>query len=385
MNELLTIARESSQLLFNDYQQLHACPELAFEEWETTKYIAKQIEELGLEPRILADGDGLIVDLPGSDNAKGMLAIRADIDALRHSLPDGSEITVHSCGHDANAAMALSVCRILYQRWRQVKNHQMGLRFIFQPAEENVSGAKKVIAESGIDGVTHIIAIHMRPKGEAPMGKAAPGVCHSSVMAIDITINGVSAHGGWPQQGVSVIEGMKAVMLGVEKAAAGLTWPASVKVTVARTVNTIYNIIPDRANMTLDFRAHDSAEMELIWRQVQDNIAAELAHSKVKIEYSKRFFIPGPLYDDHMLELSGQTIAEVLGEENLLPFLYTAGAEDFHCYTHARNDLKAVYLGLGADVVPGLHNPQMSFNHDALINGVAIMATLAENIIKENQ
>jgi len=385
MSDFLEIAKANLLLINNDFQQLHARPELAFEEWETTKYIAEQIEDMGLEPRILSDSDGVIVDFPNSNNSAGLLAIRADIDALRHCLTDGSEITIHSCGHDANATMALAVCRILYQRWQQIKHHPMGLRFIFQPAEENVSGAKKVIAEGGLNDVTHIIAIHMRPKAEALMGKATPGVCHSSVMAVDITINGVSAHGGWPQQGVSVIEGIKAVILGVEKAAADLTWPASVKVTVARTVNTIYNIIPDRANMTLDFRAHDSAEMETIWRQVQENIADTLAQSKVKIEYNKRFFIPGPLYDNHMLELSQQAIKEVLGEENLLPFLYTAGAEDFHCYTHARNDLNAVYLGLGADVVPGLHNPQMSFNHDALINGVAIMATLAEKILNENQ
>ena len=144
-----------------DRRYLHENPELSSQEFETQKYIMKQLDELGI-PYQKVGTTSLVGHIKGGKPGK-TVALRADIDALPILEQSGAsysskkEGVMHACGHDGHTAMLLGATRML----TEVKDELPGeVRLLFQEAEETFSGAKKVIADGGMDGVDAVFGMH---------------------------------------------------------------------------------------------------------------------------------------------------------------------------------------------------------------------------------
>lgn len=198
------LMKELEPKFIEDLHWFHENPEMSFKEFDTTAYIRKELEALGIE--ILDTGleTGLVGYLNGTQEGP-CIALRADIDALpvteesTCTYPSKRPGMMHACGHDTHAASLLSAARILAQLKEQLHG---SVKFLFQPAEEINLGAKKMVKLGCLEGVDAIFGLHNSP--EIPLGTVA--VKHGALMAavdrIEITIKGKGGHGGIPQRNV---------------------------------------------------------------------------------------------------------------------------------------------------------------------------------------
>ena len=147
-------------------RDLHGHPELAFEEVRTSGIVAQRLRALGLEVRTAVAKTGVVGLLRGGRGQSGAktLAIRADMDALPiHELNEidyrsQADGKMHACGHDGHTSIALAVAALLSKRRQELNGN---VKFIFQPAEECVNGARLMIEEGAMDGVDGVIGLHL--------------------------------------------------------------------------------------------------------------------------------------------------------------------------------------------------------------------------------
>ncbi len=193
----------------NVRRHLHAHPEPSREEFGTTQYLARQLEEAGLRVRVMPSGRGLIAEPPGLDG-RVRIALRADIDALRiadaKSVPyrSGVEGVMHACGHDAHATMALAAALALWEARRELPR-SVAWRAIFQPAEEVSEGAHEMIEGGAVEDVGGIIALHVDP--ELSVGRIGyrMGPMTAACQEVRIAVRGVGGHGARPHLSVDPI------------------------------------------------------------------------------------------------------------------------------------------------------------------------------------
>ena len=147
------------------YDALHAMPEIGFQEEKTSAYLAEKLESFGFTVKRGLGGTGVLGELKGV--APGpVVGLRADMDALGHEV-DGKLVAIHSCGHDAHSTMVLAAAEALAK-----KGIARGtLKILFQPAEELLFGARRMIADGVADDLEMLFGIHLRPGQEA----RAPG------------------------------------------------------------------------------------------------------------------------------------------------------------------------------------------------------------------
>ncbi|ARK30211.1 M20 peptidase aminoacylase family protein [Halalkalibacter krulwichiae] len=351
------------------YQHLHSIAEVSWEEQETTNYLAKRVGQLGIEYSLFDDHTGLVAEWKG-DSHGPTVALRADIDALWQNV-NGVWKANHSCGHDGHATMVLYTLKMLMDIGYKPKGT---LKIIFQPAEETGTGAKKFIDKGVVNDVSYLLGIHVRPSEELSLKEASPAIYHGATKILQGKVKGVQAHAARPHQGINVIDSIGAIINAVNSIKIDPRISSSAKVTMVRTEGRNYNIIPDEAIIGIDLRAQTNEAMETLFAQVQKAVMTAASFNGAEIELETLTSMVAAVPNKTMEQIIQKAIEEVLGKESVSPPLVTPGGEDFHYYAARNPNLKATMVGLGADLSPGLHHPNMSFNVTALLDGVKILA-----------
>lgn len=210
MMELKKEIQQLAQQYFNDTvairRHLHQYPELSFEEFETSDFIQKQLDEIGVSYRTGIVKTGIIARLDGKLPGGRTIALRADIDALpivensNESYCSLNRGVMHACGHDAHSASLLGVIRILKKLEHKLRGT---LLFIFQPGEEQFPGGGKLLLESGALNDPKpelILAQHVLPEMEAGHVGFRPGMYMASGDEIFFTVRGKGGHGALPHK-----------------------------------------------------------------------------------------------------------------------------------------------------------------------------------------
>jgi amidohydrolase len=357
------------------YSILHGMPEIAFQEEKTATFLAGQLAAAGYAVTTGVAGTGVVGVLRGAQPGP-VLALRADMDALKHVV-DGKECAIHSCGHDAHMAMVLCAAEEIAAR----KLATGTLKIFFQPAEEILRGAIGFVEAGVVDDVDAILGIHLRPEQEARKGQATPALCHGSSSRIAVTLEGLASHSARPHLGVNAINAAAAVINAVNALHMNPIVPHSIKVTQLHAGGPAANIIPDRAEMTIDVRAQKNQAMDELLKKAEAAIKGAAASVGARPEITIRRGAPAAEYSAEMVALAREAIIAVLGHDGLVPEIITPGADDFHFYAQRKPALKAAYVGLGCDLSPGLHHPQMRFDLTALHDGVQILQHAVRNFL----
>ncbi|GAW91784.1 amidohydrolase [Calderihabitans maritimus] len=361
---------ENQERILRTYEELHCMPEPAWKEFRTTQYVAERMRKMGLKV-IAAKPTGVVGFWRGKSGGPAV-GLRADLDALLYH--DGQEETaVHACGHDAHTAMVLSTAEILSCSGFYPPGE---IRFLFQPAEEKAAGALCFIEQGFLDNVDYLVGIHLRPAEEARYGQASPAVLHGSSLVLEGTIYGQASHSARPHLGINVINAAAAVINAINAVSVDPRVPASAKVTRLQAGGEAHNIIPDRALFTIDLRAQNNETMTELRDKVERAVKAATGTVGAQVDMKELAYVPAARVDEEMLEKARWAIREVMGEDGLLPPIITPGGEDFHFYSYHLPRLKSIMIGLGCDLVPGLHHPQMTFRKDALLQGVKILGLI---------
>lgn len=362
--------------ILQTYQELHAIAEPSWHEKQTSRYLQDKLSAAGLTITTYTGHHGFIAEIAG--DAKGVIALRADMDALVQEV-DGKVIANHSCGHDAHSTMTLYTALAL-------KNSEVDLqhtiRFIFQPAEELAEGALQMMKEGVLEDVLFLGGLHVRPHTEVPFGKSAPVILHGSSATITGTITGVPAHAARPEEGNNPIEAASLMIQALRQIRLLGNKKFSIKITELHGGETS-NSIPASARFTLDVRAETNETMDTLLTKARHVIQHTAALTETEIDFEEEGYSPAATANAQAIRLAEKAIGSVLGVENVDGPCISQGAEDFHFYTWKTPDIPATMIGLGCDLKPGLHHPQMSFNTDALIYGAQILTQLLLNADQE--
>ncbi|NLY36220.1 MAG: amidohydrolase [Tissierellia bacterium] len=358
---------ESSELekyIINVFNKLHSIPEIAFEEFQTSAYIASQLKELDYEVIEKVGGTG-VIGILDSGSPGPVLAVRADMDALEFE-KDGKTYNVHACGHDAHSSMVLGLAKQV----KQTGINKGKLYVVFQPAEEGLFGAAKMIQSGMLAEVEEMLGIHLRPIQEARLGQATPALVHGASNRVDISVKGLNAHGARPHLGINAVDAAVAIVNGLNAIKADPSVSHSVKVTSFKGGTDTFNLIPSAAKLVVDVRAQNNEVMEDILEKVKLAVeyGARSLGAQAQIDFIRG--VPAADYCHELTNLARKAIVKELGES--LEIITTPGGEDFHFYSRDLG-IKTGYIGLGADLTPGLHHPDMSFDPSALIKGTNIL------------
>lgn len=368
-------------------RDIHAHPELAFEEHRTAELVAARLESAGIEVHRGIGGTGVVGAIRGG---RGMRAVglRADMDALpiteRNTFEHRSTRAgcMHACGHDGHTTMLLGAAELLAER----RDFDGIVYVIFQPAEEGEGGGRVMIEDGLFERfpMESVFGMHNWPGMPAGHFAVHSGPVMASADRFDIRILGVGAHAAMPH-------------LGTDAIAAGAALVQAVQTIVSRTLDPIdaavvsvtqfhageaYNVIPDRAELSGTVRAFSERVQERIearLRELCDGIAAAFG---VRIEFEYRRGYPPTINSAAEAALCTDVAAALVGagqvETNARPSM---GAEDFAFFLQ-RKPGAYVWIGNG----PGeggctLHNPHYDFNDDIIPVGVAYWMELVKRIL----
>jgi amidohydrolase len=358
------------QQIFDWFNHFHTHPEVSWNEYKTTETIAQILTEMNVPFKKFEGIPGLVAEI---GSGQEVIAARADIDALWQEV-DGVMQANHSCGHDANITMVLGAIAKLKDEQLQKR-----IRFIFQPAEETGGGALSVIERGIVDDVTHLFGIHLRPQEELPLGKVAPAIHHGAAAFLQGTIEGADAHGARPHQGSNAIDVGFAIQQMLKNIYLNPFEIYSAKMTKFVADGGSVNIIPGNATFSIDVRAQKNEVLKELMQNVTNGLQQidQMFESSIKFEWQDE--TPGAEVSQQAAQIAENAIVESLGEQYLAPAIATSGSDDFHFYTIKHPNIKAVMLGIGANLTPGLHHPKMTFDHRALIDGVEALSMTLKN------
>ena len=347
------------------FEHFHAFPEVSWKEVQTTVKLSEILTEMNVKHHTFEDVTGVIAEI---GEGEGIIAVRADIDALWQEV-GGIYKANHSCGHDANISMVLGALCYLQQM-------ELGsrIRFIFQPAEEKGNGANSMIERGAVDGVSHLFGVHLRPQEEIPFGKVTSAIHHGAAVFLEGKIIGDDAHGARPQQGNNALDPLFAIAQFVKTIHFSPYEAYSAKLTKVQAGGDSLNIIPGTATFAIDTRAQSNSVLKDLKKRISEGITAIGEVYGVDIEMTWSDYTPAAEVSEEAASIARLAILETVGEEALAPAVITSGSDDFHFYTIHKPELKAAMIGIGADLGPGLHHPDMTFNHEALDIGARVLA-----------
>ena len=271
---------ERLRLLVEDRRALHRIPESGYELPRTRAYLWEKLSEM--RPDVLEHCDeGLRVVFRAPEAERAAIAFRADMDALQipertnHRFPSLHEGRMHACGHDGHMACLLMLARIVAGRREALKRDVI---LLFQPAEESLGGAKRMIDAGALDNpkAGEVYGLHIMPT--LPIG--AVGCCPGAMMAAvdtwEIEIEGHAAHGATPQAGNDAIMAMAHFIVSAQAAITRRIGPLEPVVLTVGSVESgkVYNIISERAQLKGNLRTYDAEVSRRALKVMADALAA---------------------------------------------------------------------------------------------------------------
>jgi amidohydrolase len=353
---------------------LHQHPELGFEEYETSDYIAKHLEKAGIPFKRLKTG--IIADL--NVRASQTFALRADIDALPiqevEGRPYGSKNPgkMHACGHDAHAAMLLTTAEYMAEN-----PPKRNVRFIFQPAEEGRGGGEYMAENGAVDGVDMVFGIHVWSKTKSGVFEVKAGPLMASASEYEVKITGSGGHAASPHLTVNPIavgstlvnELFKMRMLSIDPIKT-----AVVNVTSFNSGNT-YNVVPSTATLMGTIRTFSNEVREKIFQKFSElellakSLGAEM-NTDIKV-------VTHPVVNSEEAVKIAKEVLKKLNFESV-EATPTMGGEDFSFYLQK---VPGAFFFLGVrneekGITSPHHSPTFDVDEKALQKGVKFFIEL---------
>lgn len=367
---------------------LHQHPELSKEEVQTSAYVAKVLEQMGLQVRRQVGGHGLVVDIKGNRPGPWLL-IRGDMDAL--PIQEETDLdyqsvnpgVMHACGHDIHTSNLIGLAQLLLDHQDQMQGN---VRLVFQPAEEGQGGAQAMIDEGILEDqpIQAAIALHVDP--QLPIGSAAiePGPITSYPSFFSLTIEGQGGHGSLPfiskdpiRAGVHFYQLISDLHKELNPLHPQVIQVGAIQAGQAPAV------IPNQCVIKGTVRTHYEADCHLIQNRMQEiaNTIAQLYQVQVSFDFVT---MAQPVINDPDLTESVRQACLPVFDGGLQPSLhFKMVGEDFSAFA---NRLPACMLLVGCghpdQVNYPLHHPRFNPHEDALYYGIYALACIAFDYLK---
>ena len=395
------------------YRELHANPELSFQEVATAREVAERLRSAGYEVTEEVGRTGVVAMLRNGEGPTVM--VRGDMDALPITEATGldyaSEVTaerngeivgvMHACGHDLHTTTLVATAEVLAAARGSWSGTAM---IVAQPAEEIGLGAKEMLEDGLFERFAtpdFIIGLHVAPELPAGSVGLTPGWANANVDTVEITVHGRGGHGARPHQAADPIVAASSIVVGLQSVVSRRLDPASPGVI---TVGSIHggsksNVIPDEANLALTVRSYDEASRQTLLQGIREVAAGTCeamgcAAPPTVVQTAQN--LPAAFNHVPLTEAAQGLFEELFGGENVHSYPASLGGEDFGRYSRA-SGRPGLQLRLGVvsrelfdangeptETLPSLHSPLFRADPEPSIRtGVTALSNLALRLLAE--
>ena len=372
-------------------RDIHAHPELCFEETRTADLIAKALTDWGI-PIHRGLGKTGVVGIVKNGSSRRAVGLRADIDALpmsehnrfaHHSTLPGK---MHACGHDGHTAMLLAAAKHLAKH----RDFDGTVYLVFQPAEEGGGGAREMMKDGLFERfpMEAIFGMHNWPGMKAGQFALRPGPMMAGSNEFKITLHGKGAHAAMPHLGVDPVPVACQLVQALQTIVTRNKRPidtAVISVTMLH-AGEATNVIPDSCTLEGTVRVFGNEVLDLVEQRMRVLSEQICAAFEMRCEFEFRRNYPPTVNHEAETAFARKALAEVVGAENVLDYEPTMGSEDFSyflqekpgCYFVIGNG-DGTHRALGHGEGPCmLHNPNYDFNDELIPIGATAWVRLAE-------
>lgn len=386
--------KEEIEAIYTDIVQIrrdiHAHPELGQEEFRTQKIVEDFLTQEGIEFARIAE-TGVLGLIKGNGEGK-TVAIRADMDALPiHELTDFSfrsqyDGKMHACGHDAHTAILLGVSKILNSHRHEFKGN---IKLFFQPAEETIGGAKRMVAEGCMDNpkVDHVIGLHVFPRLESGMIELKYDKMNASTDSVRIEIEGKAGHGAYPHDAVDAIVISAQVINALQTLVSRTISPVE---SVVLSLGTIEggvkgNVIADHVSLKGTLRTLDEDVRKLSKQTIEQIVVktCEAMGGRGTVLFNEGY--RALVNDDSVVRVIEDTARRCLGSDKVnIAKTPSLGAEDFSFFLEKAPG--AFYnIGCGNEkegIVYKGHHPKFAIDETCLKVGILVQVESALALLR---
>jgi hippurate hydrolase len=389
MDSISSEVREVQPLALTWRRDLHANPEIGFEEHRTAALVTQVLERLGLEVTTGIGRTGIVGSLRRGTSRRS-IGLRADMDALpvaEQGTPEWRSTrprAFHGCGHDGHTAVLLAAATALSRRGR----FDGTIHFIFQPAEEGLGGARAMLEDGLLDRFSCDALYGMHNWPGMPLGTISTraGALMAGMAQLDIEIEGKGGHAGLPQHCVDPIHAAAQLiqaLQGLVSRNADPTMPTVLSLTRLR-AGDAYNVIPATAHVGGGLRYVDARDIQRIEKRLHE-IAGGIgqatgARITVKLEHKFPVLVNDAECTRQALDIG----AALVGEDNVRrDYGPLMGSDDFAWMLQHR---PGCYLLMGSGDAAHTHMPHdpcYDFNDELLPIATSYWVSLAESVLRE--
>ena len=383
--DLLNKAKEIGEYISDIRNRIHQNPEMGFNEIETSNLVRQELTSYGVEIAPLDVPTGVLGILRGKKAGQEVVtALRADMDALPIQEKTGYAFSskntgvMHACGHDGHTAMLLGLAKLLAGMTDEFSGT---IKFIFQPAEELLGGASKMVAAGVLENpkVDNIITLHSYP--HLPTGTIAAwkGMYHAAGDKFEVKIIGGSGHGAYPHKSNDSLLAASHAVVALQAIPSRQLNAIDNTVLSVCTFNagTAFNIIPEFSSFGGTVRTHNEEVRRSMPDKMEKIIRGITEAFGCKYEFKYDYGIAGVYNNPDTVDRFMESAARVLGTEYVTSLTEPVmSSEDFSEYSSRIEKSAAFSIGttdIGEPEYP-LHNEKYNFNNKTLPYGIAAMA-----------
>lgn len=387
---------EEAQKLF-DYSQamrrdLHMHPELGYQEVRTSGIIAKELRELGLEITTGIAKTGVVGMIEGAKPGP-VIMLRFDIDALPINEQTGAEYAsqnpgvMHACGHDGHVAIGLTVARLLNAHRDEINGT---VKLIFQPAEEGMGGADRMVREGALDNPNPVHSLGLHIWNEQPIGwlGIAAGPIMAGAAIFKIIVSGKGGHGAAPHLAVDPVLASAQIVSAAQGIVARNVDPQKAGVISITTFHggDAFNVIPQQVEMTGTIRYFEFEVRDTLFRRLEQAARGVAEGMDCQATVEIQDLTPAVINDPQVTESVKRAAESTLpGHQIDERGHFTMGAEDF---AYFQQKAPGTYFLVGSNnAEKGLnyahHHPRFDFDESVLPRAAGLMAASAVELLQK--
>lgn len=390
-DKVLQLSERLFEKVVQQRRHLHQHPELSFKEYNTSKFIQEQLDEMGIHYKSGYVETGIVAHIEGKNPGKKTFALRGDMDALPIKEQTGLDFSsvndgvMHACGHDIHTSCVLGAAAIL----NELKSEFEGtVKLIFQPGEEVLPGGASLMIKEGAlknPDASGIVGQHVYPQMKAGTVGFRKGMYMASCDEIHIRVNGKGGHAAEPHRinnPILAASELALILNKLNELGKEKNIPTIISIGFIEGLGAT-NVVPDQVyiqgtfrTMNEKWRARIHQEISSICRLVEKQHYVQIDDNVMK----------GYPYLENDIELTERTESyakELLGAENVIALDLRMGGEDFSYYTH---EIPGCFYRLGTsepgNPSTGLHTATFTVDENALKTGMALLSWIALQELK---
>jgi len=371
-------------------REIHAHPELGFEETRTAALVAENLQRMGWKVKTGVGKTGVVAELSRQPGSTAIVALRADMDAL--PIDEANDVPykscspgkMHACGHDAHTAILMGAAQLLAK-----EDFPGTIRLLFQPSEEcgdaeGISGALRMIQDGAMDGVDMVFALHVDPSKPVGMIGISSGPCSGGVDSFFSSIIGKGGHGAHPHEAIDPFYLSAFVILALNGIFSRRIDPFDPNVVSIGSIHggQATNVIPDLVEI--------SGTIRYTQKRVQEKLHAEIRQAFELVrplggDYRLNFEIGLPPMVNHpaAVDYIRSAAEAIIGKPKIDSLEKELGAEDFGLLSnHSPGAMFVLGTKIENDQRYG-HNPRFDIDENALPIGAAILAQTALDFLRD--